>query len=87
MKLAIHVVLSEVCIIQRFLNYIYYVASIRRIEEIYLLAYTNVQSVESRPTFRRKVDEKRCCMIYAGFLLLLLLNPEYGRNIYLRNVG
>jgi hypothetical protein len=56
----------------------------------YLLGYTAVPSVESEPTFRRKISSSSPSLFtcfHAGLSLGLFFDPEDGSDIFLRKVG
>jgi hypothetical protein len=71
--------------------------------EFYLLGYKTVQSEESQPTFRKNMSllssnskskpsktpawGSACCLLHAVILLCLLLDPEDGNEMFLRNIG
>jgi hypothetical protein len=53
----------------------------------FLRRYNPVQYVESRPTFQRSMCYLLAFCFMMVFLLGLLLNPKYGGDMFLRNVG
>jgi hypothetical protein len=60
-------------------------------EELYLMGYNALKSVERQPTFRSNTSPSSSwfafCLLHACFLLGLLLHPEDGGDVFLWNVG